>query len=128
MKLALAILILAVLVSAVIKFGLPDHEAEQQPSPRPIDQNGRPAEVLSFEPLRRWHGNDFKQIVTSTPQMVVGNTSQFFEPPDDPGRRSLITMAAEQTLADAQVGEPTSLTSCAGAMRWQRSSWEVVTR
>jgi len=39
MKLALAILILAVLVSAVIKFGLPDHEAEQQPSP-PIDQNG----------------------------------------------------------------------------------------
>ncbi len=38
MKLALAILILAVFVSAVIKFGLPDRETERQPSPHPIDQ------------------------------------------------------------------------------------------
>jgi hypothetical protein len=35
---------------------------------------------------------------------------------------ALIAMAAEQTLADAQVGEPKSLTSCAGAMKWLEST------
>jgi hypothetical protein len=35
---------------------------------------------------------------------------------------ALIAMAAEQTLADAQVREPKSLTSCAGAMKWLEST------
>lgn len=35
---------------------------------------------------------------------------------------ALISMDVEQTLADAQVGEATSLASCAGAMKWLESN------
>jgi DNA-binding response OmpR family regulator len=35
---------------------------------------------------------------------------------------ALIAMDVEQTLADAQIGDATSLTSCAGAMKWLESN------
>lgn len=100
-----------------------------------------------------WHGNVFKQIVTSTPHMVVGNTPQFFEPPDVSERRSpdcngrganacrCASRRAEKPnilrWGDEVAGEhqyagmsPSSKFSCekVNVMRWQRSSWEVVSR